>query len=137
MQISLKIKCLEQLEHDLNTTEHIAEVDEEEELPIKTGELPKRLQKALPTIKIGSGIEKTPFLKQFKGQNSCHEGDREKALSIMKNLAIIPSKELGNFKYIFNAQLREKYFQRLESQAQIAIKEEDKVAIGQISGVQI
>ena len=43
MQISLKIKCLEELEHDFNINEHIAEVDEEEELPIKTGELPKRL----------------------------------------------------------------------------------------------
>jgi hypothetical protein len=43
-----------------------------------------------------------------------HEGDREKASSIMKNLVYKPASELGRFKFIFSKKLREKHFSKMD-----------------------
>ena len=83
-------------------------------------------------VKMESGLEKAPFLMQFKGQNGLHEGDREKASSVMANLTYIPASALGRFKYIFSEKLRKKYFERIDRKT-IEIKEDNKYSHGQVS----
>jgi hypothetical protein len=58
-----------------------------------------------------------------------HEGDREKASSIMKNLVYKPASELGKFKFIFSKKMREKHFTKL-NKSKIEIKKENKLELG-------
>jgi hypothetical protein len=84
------------------------------------------------SIKYESGIEKVPFLMMFQGKNSIHEGDREKASSILQNLVYKPARDLGKFKYIFSSHLREKYFDNLDK-SKLHIEDKAKLNLGQIS----
>ena len=95
-------------------------------------DLPERVKAGLFQVKLITGLEQAPFLQQFKGQNGVHEGDREKASSIVKNLVYKPASELGKFKFIFSKQLREKYFTNLEKK-KIKIEKGDKIELGQVS----
>ena len=83
-----------------------------------------------------SGLEEAPFLQQFKGQNAVHEGDREKASSILKNLVYKPASELGRFKFIFSKKLREKHFTNIDK-SKITINKENKVNLGQVSNDEV
>lgn len=58
-----------------------------------------------------------------------HEGDREKASSIVKNLVYRKASELGRFKFIFSKKLRENHFSKLDK-SKITIKEENKLDLG-------
>jgi len=82
---------------------------------------------------LGTGLEKAPFLMQFKGGNSIHEGDREKASSILKNLVYMPARDLGKFKYIFSKTLRDKYFQGIDKVRMKELEDEEKLDYGQAS----
>ncbi|TNV87068.1 hypothetical protein FGO68_gene15496 [Halteria grandinella] len=59
---------------------------------------------------LGTGLERAPFLMQFKGGNSIHEGDREKASSILKNLVYMPARDLGKFQVHIQQNFERKIF---------------------------
>ena len=61
-----------------------------------------------------------------------HDGDREKASSILKNLVYMPAKDLGKFKYIFSEKLRSQFFERVDKKM-LDMKDESKLGFGQIS----
>ena len=61
-----------------------------------------------------------------------HDGDREKASSILKNLVYMPVKDLGKFKYIFSEKLRSQFFERVDKKM-LDMKDESKLGFGQIS----
>lgn len=102
----------------------------------KVLDLPERIKSDHYKVQVLTGLEEAPFLQQFKGQNAVHEGDREKASSIVKNLVYKPASELGRFKYIFSKNLRERHFDN-NNISKITIDKGSKVNLGQISNEEI